>query len=179
MVLRLDGPPEQLRRFRQEAGGHRWQRVPPTERRGRVHTSTVTVAVLDVPAERDWSLRPGDLEEFTQRGSGAGGQHRNKTNSCVTVRHIPTGLQVRIDGRSQHANRRLARELLESFVRRQNEGASMSARSVERQQQVGSGQRGDKVRTYRVRDDQVADHRTDRKVPLTAVFDGRLDLLWH
>ncbi len=81
--------------FGQEGGGHRWQRVPPTERRGRVHTSTITVAVLAVPTPQECALHPDDLLITTTRGSGPGGQNRNKVETEVVVTHKPTGLQVR------------------------------------------------------------------------------------
>src|SRR5207244_794834 len=90
----------------------RWQRVPPTERRGRVHTSTVTVAVLDATIDRTAELDPDDIELRVSRGSGPGGQHRNKTESCVTAVHKPTGLQVRIDLRSQYESKAMALKVL-------------------------------------------------------------------
>src|SRR5262245_48467305 len=99
--------------FRDEAGGHRWQRVPPNERRGRVHTSTVTVAVLPEPAAAELRIAPGDLDWSFCRGSGSGGQHRNKTESTAVVTHVPTGLTVRCESeRSQHQNRATALALL-------------------------------------------------------------------
>jgi peptide chain release factor 1 len=99
--------------FAHESGGHRWQRVPPTEKRGRVHTSTVTVVVLEEPTSSELTIDPRDLEEKFTRGSGAGGQHRNKTDSAVQLRHKPTGVAVRAEnGRSQAANRETALRLL-------------------------------------------------------------------
>lgn len=148
--------------FRNEAGGHRHQRVPPNERRGRVHTSTVTVAVLDPERASRVELRPQDLEIQTVRGSGPGGQHRNKTESCVVVTHRPTGLSAKVDGRSQHLNKAAAIALLTARVAQAQTEASVSGRDQLRRSQVGSGMRGDKIRTYRQQDDLVTDHRLGR-----------------
>src|SRR5271166_5311967 len=99
--------------FASEAGGHRWQSIPPTEKRGRVQTSTVTVAVLDPDAVVGNVLDYRDVEIVTTRGSGPGGQNRNKTDSCVIATHKPSGLAVRIDNeRSQHQNKAMAYKVL-------------------------------------------------------------------
>lgn len=160
-----------------EAGGHRWQRVPPTERRGRVHTSTVTVAVFQVLPETKWTLMESDIEVFTTKDSGPGGQHRNKTESCVVMRHRPTGIEAKASAKSQHQNRKTARAMLEARVHAAEEGKAASTRAQVRRQQVGSGMRGDKVRTYRVQDDIVTDHRTGRKARLSRVRAGFLEEL--
>lgn len=145
--------------FLGEVGGHRWQRVPPTEKRGRVQTSTITVAVLEEPRQIDLTIRPQDVDVETMRGSGAGGQHRNKTDSAVRMRHRPTGIEVRCESeRSQHANRDLALRVLAARVLEQQQSARDGARSADRRRQVGSGMRGDKRRTIRTQDDQVTDH---------------------
>lgn len=95
----------------QESGGHRWQRIPPTERKDRVHTSTVTVVALLVPEEREWKLSDKDITIFTTKDSGPGGQHRNKTESCVIMRHIPTGIEAKASSKSQYANKKLPEKL--------------------------------------------------------------------
>lgn len=142
-----------------ERGGHRWQRVPETERRGRVHTSTVTVAVLEEPRCSELAIRPEDVDVETMRGSGAGGQHRNKTDSAVRARHRPTGIEVRCESeRSQHRNRELALRVLAARVIDRDRVATEDQRAADRRRQVGSGMRGDKRRTIRVQDDQVTDH---------------------
>jgi len=111
-ILRIHGC-RAKKLFRQESGGHRWQRIPPTERRGRYHTSTVTVAVLSEPTERELHIDQRDLEWKTCRGSGAGGQHRNKTDSAVQLRYKPSGLSVRVESeRSQTKNKVSALALL-------------------------------------------------------------------
>lgn len=145
--------------FAGERGGHRWQRVPETERRGRVHTSTITVAVLEAPASVDLSIQLGDVDVETMRGSGAGGQHRNKTDSAVRARHRPTGIEVRCESeRSQYQNRELALQVLAARVADQDRAQRAAERAADRRGQVGSGMRGDKRRTIRVQDDQVTDH---------------------
>ncbi len=163
--------------LRQEAGGHRWQRVPPTERKGRVHTSTVTVAVFEIQPEEEWFLKDSDIEIFTTKDSGPGGQHRNKTESCVVMRHLPTGIEAKASAKSQHQNRKTARAMLEARVRAVMDERTGKARALDRKGQVGSGMRGDKIRTYRQQDDQVTDHRTGRKARLTTIRDGQLEVL--
>lgn len=145
--------------FAGESGGHRWQRTPPNEKRGRVHTSTITVAVLAAPARVDLAIRSDDVDVETMRGSGAGGQHRNKTDSAVRARHRPTGIEVRCESeRSQHLNRDLAMRVLAARVAEQSRQAAQGERDADRRRQVGSGMRGDKRRTVRTQDDQVTDH---------------------
>lgn len=162
--------------FRNEAGGHRWQRIPPNEKRGRVHTSTVTVAVLDPEViTKTVALRPQDLDFQTVRGSGAGGQHRNKTESCVVASHRPTGLQAKVDGRSQHLNKQAAIALLSARVGQLQTSEKVGQRAELRRQQVGSGMRGDKIRTYRQQDDLVSDHRLGRTWRLKDWLRGHWD----
>lgn len=161
------------RAFAAEPGGHRWQRVPPTEKRGRVHTSTITVAVLREPAESEVRLEERDLEWSTCRGSGAGGQHRNVTDSAVQVKHLPTGLLVRCESeRSQHQNRATALALLRARLLAAEQAAADGERAEARRRQVGSGQRGDKVRTIRTQDGIVTDHQTGKKVPFREYVRG-------
>lgn len=150
--------------FKDEAGGHRWQRIPPTEKRGRVQTSTVTVAVLPEPTETQLVLRDQDLEWGTCRGSGAGGQNRNKTESAVQLKHVPSGIMVRCESeRSQHMNKATALSTLRARLWEARHAGLAETRSNERRQQVGSGMRGDKRRTIRTQDGQVQDHVTGRR----------------
>lgn len=145
--------------FQHEAGGHRWQRVPPSEKRGRVHTSTVAVAVLGEPEAARVELPEKDLLYRATRGSGPGGQHRNKTSTAIQLTHLPTGLMVRVDGgRSQHQNRALALELLRARLFDGQRRTAAAAREAERRGQLGSGERGDKRRTIRCQDGVVVDH---------------------
>lgn len=159
-----------------EGGGHRWQRVPPNEKRGRVHTSTVTVAVLPEPSAGAVQVRERDVEWKATRGSGPGGQHRNKTDSAVQVRHVPTGIIVRAESeRSQHQNRATAMEILRARIAAAEATQLANRRNDERRAQTGSGMRGDKVRTIRCQDGQVSDHRTGARVPLREFMRGELE----
>lgn len=120
----------------------------------------MTVAVLPMDAQVTASLNPREVEITTTRGSGPGGQHRNKVESCVTAKHRPTGISVRIDGRSQHQNRAVAMGVLAARVAELKTQTANARQNDSRRAQVGSGMRGDKVRTYRVRDNTVTDHRS-------------------
>lgn len=166
-----------------EAGGHRVQRVPPNERRGRVHSSTVTVAVLadgvavtkDSPA---MSRAPKDFRVEWFRGSGAGGQHRNKHANSARVIHLPTGLRQERQGRNREAN---LSEAMAALLARLDEMARSEGHAVEaalRASQVGSGMRSDKRRTYRFQDGRVEDHVTGKSARTGDVMRGRFDLLW-
>lgn len=159
--------------FADEPGGHRWQRVPPNEKRDRVHTSTVTVAVMPEPTEAEMPLAERDLDWLFCRGSGKGGQHRNKTDSAVQLTHRPSGVRVRCESeRSQGQNKRTALAILRSRLRQMERERSSSTRAGNRKQQVGSGQRGDKRRTIRCQDGQVNDHVTGRKWRLREYLKG-------
>lgn len=150
--------------FRDEAGGHRWQRVPPNERHGRVQTSTITVAVLPEPAEAVIRIREADVDETDCLGTGSGGQKRNKTASTVLLTHRPTGLQVRCEStRSQHQNRIAAWALLRARLWAREQGRLDGERAESRRRQVGSGMRGDKRRTIRAQEGTVVDHLTGKR----------------
>jgi peptide chain release factor 1 len=160
--------------FADEVGGHRWQRVPPTEKRGRVHSSTITVAVLPVPPETELVIRPGDLEWSTCRPSGKGGQALQKTDSAVQVTHRPTGLQVRCESeRSQHHNRVSALAVLRARLAAELRARATADRARARRDQIGSGMRADKRRTIRVQDGVVIDHLTGRTWRLRDYQRGR------
>lgn len=145
--------------FANEAGGHRWQRIPPTEKKGRRQTSTITVSVLPMPKEAELVIDERDLEWKTCRGSGAGGQHRNVTDSAVQLTHLPSKMSVRCESeRSQHFNRVTALEMLRArLLTEEKRGIEASRRST-RRVQVGTGMRADKRRTIRVQDQTVTDH---------------------
>ena len=141
LVFRVTGPTAEAT-FRNEPGGHRWQRIPPNDKKGRVHTSTVTVAVMREPTETEVHVSERDLEWSTCRGSGAGGQHRNKTESAVICKHVPSGIAVRCESeRSQHQNRRTALGILRARLVQAAEATASAAVGSERRAQVGSGQR--------------------------------------
>ena len=124
-----------------------------------MHSSTITVAVLDEPKEHELVIPDRDLDWEACRASGSGGQHLQKTDSAVTVRHLPSGLVVRCQSeRSQHANRVIALRVLRARIAEREANAIANARAQLRRTQVGSGMRGDKRRTIRVQDDSVVDH---------------------
>ncbi|MFO0555515.1 MAG: peptide chain release factor-like protein [Polyangiaceae bacterium] len=128
----------------------------------------MTVAVLDTSDDGSTKseLSERDVDIQTTRGSGPGGQHRNKTDSCVIATHKPTGLRVRVDMRSQHQSRAMALRILAAKLRDVTQSAAHAARESARREQVGTGMRGDKIRTYRTQDDRVTDHRTNRTFSL-------------
>jgi peptide chain release factor 1 len=165
--------------FAHEPGGHRWQRTPPTEKRGRVHTSTVTIAVLEEPTELELYIDPRDLHEEFVRGQGAGGQHRNKTDTCVVLHHAPSNITVRVDGgRSQHINRQTALALLRARLKATAESEARTGRNASRRDQVGGGARGDKVRTIAIQRDQVTHHETGKTMTAARYLRGNLRDLW-
>ncbi len=167
------------RAFANEAGGHRWQRIPPTEKKGRVHTSTITIAVLAVPNEQEFRLDERDLDWKTCRGSGAGGQHRNVTDSAVQLMHLPTGVSVRCEAeRSQLQNKVKALEVLRSRLRMRAQDEADATQQTDRKSQVGSGMRGDKVRTVALQRDQVIHHPNDKRMSAKKYLQGHLEDLW-
>lgn len=161
IIFRVDGAAARDV-FKNEAGGHRFQRIPPTEKRGRVQTSTITIAVMPEPTPAEMpELRESELEITTCRGTGSGGQKRNVTDSAVQVKHLPTGLYVRSDSeRSQTQNKATAKALLRARLYAQVQAGAQASEAAARRQQIGSGMRGDKVRSIRIQDGQVHDHRT-------------------
>ncbi len=162
IILKVEGKGA-ARVFENESGGHRWQHVPKNDKNGRVQTSTITVAVLPVPSKVDVHLDPKDLVFKTCRGSGTGGQHRNVTDSAVQLTHKPSGIQVRVEsGRSQHLNKENAIELIRARIYAIKATKASGELRSSRKKQIGSGMRGDKRRTIRVRDGIVRDHVTGK-----------------
>jgi len=168
-ALTLEGP-KAYEIFKQEAGGHRWQRIPPTEKRGRVQTSTVTVAIFEIKDSKNPDLT--DIEIRTTRGTGPGGQHKNTTESCVIATHRPTGLQARADMRSQHQSKAMALKILTAKLLDRDKQITQETQAADRRKQVGSGMRGDKIRTYSSRHNHVVDHRTGKRWKLNAWIRG-------
>ncbi len=161
--------------FRHEPGGHRYQRVPPNEKRGRVHTSTITVAVMPEAQRCSVHIDPRDLKEVFTRGSGKGGQHRNKVETAVVLVHQPSGLRVRVDGgRSQHINRVNAMAVLRARLQRRADEGAIERSNARRRSQLGSGMRGDKVRTVAEQRGTVTDHRSGKTIGLREFRRGQL-----
>jgi peptide chain release factor 1 len=159
-----------------ESGGHRVQRVPETEAKGRVHTSAATVAVLPEVEEVEVHIDDKDLRIDTYRSSGAGGQHVNKTESAVRITHVPTGTVVACqEERSQLKNRQRAMSLLRARIHEAQKRAADAARAAERREQVGTGDRSDRIRTYNFPQDRLTDHRLNRNFALSQVLEGKLE----
>ena len=142
-----------------ESGVHRVQRVPVTETQGRIHTSAATVAVLPEPEDIDINFSMGDVRVDTMRASGAGGQHVNKTDSAVRMTHEPSGIVVVCDAKSQHQNRANAERILKMRLYDMERARLDAERSEERKDQVGSGDRSERIRTYNYPQGRVTDHR--------------------
>jgi len=165
-------------RLKFESGVHRVQRVPATEAQGRIHTSAATVAVLPEPEDVEIEIRDQDLRIDTYRSSGAGGQHVNKTDSAVRITHLPTGIVVTSSEKSQHQNRAKAMKVLKARLYDQQRQALDSARSEARKDQVGSGDRSERIRTYNFPQARVTDHRINLTLyTLPKVVEGDLDEL--
>ena len=163
--------------LKRESGVHRVQRVPATETQGRVHTSTVTVAVLPEAEDVDVSISPSDLRIDVYRASGAGGQHVNTTDSAVRITHIPTGVVVACqEERSQHKNKAKAMKMLQSRILAAQQEKHEQEMSANRKAQVGTGMRAEKVRTYNYPQNRVTDHQVDVTLKnLDYVMQGHMD----
>ncbi len=164
-------------RLKYESGVHRVQRVPATESQGRIHTSTVTVAVLPEAEEVDVQVNESDLRIDTYRASGAGGQHINKTDSAVRITHLPSGVVVAMqEERSQHKNRAKAMKILRAKLYEAQRSSLDAARGADRKAQVGTGDRSERIRTYNFPQGRVSDHRINLTLhKIDRIMQGELD----
>lgn len=164
-------------RLKFESGVHRVQRVPETETQGRIHTSTVTVAVLPEAEDVELEINPTDLQIDTFRSSGAGGQHINKTESAIRITHLPTGTVVECqDERSQYKNKDKAMKVLKSRLLQAKRDEQAQAVAQERKSQVGTGDRSERIRTYNYPQSRVTDHRIGLTLyKLDEIVNGNLD----
>ena len=159
-----------------ESGVHRVQRVPVTESGGRIHTSAATVAVLPEPTEVDVQIEDKDLKIDIYRSSGAGGQHVNTTDSAVRITHMPSGIVVTSSEKSQHRNREIAMQVLRARLYDLERSRAASERSANRAQQVGTGDRSERIRTYNFPQGRLTDHRIGLTLyKLDMVMQGDLD----
>lgn len=164
------------RAFRNEGGKHVIQRVPDTETNGRRHTSTVTVAVMPLLEIKATQIQDKDLAISYKRGSGPGGQHRNNTNSCVHMKHIPTGLHVTIDGRDQHQNKKKALQILSGRVQDYYYSLQNQAYATKRKELLGDTGRGGARRTYNLIKGIIVDHVLNTKTnDIKSILKGNLD----
>jgi len=155
--------------------------VPPTERKGRVHTSTVTVAVLDTSYSSDqkYSLRDEHHYHFELfKSTGCGGQKKNKTLSAIKCIHLPTGIKQERDSRSQSKNKIDAKNAVNKILDSMMHNELHSIQNADRADMVGSGMRGDKIRTYRFQEDIIIDHLNNSKYNLKQVFRGNMNKCW-
>ncbi len=176
VVFQITGA-DVFKRLKYESGVHRVQRVPATEAQGRIHTSTATVAVLPEAEEVDIEIKPEDIEINVCRASGKGGQGVNTTDSAVQIQHKPSGLIVRCaDERSQQKNKAKAMTVLRSRLLEAKIAEENAKYAAHRKQQVGTGERNEKIRTYNFPQNRVTDHRIELTLyNLSVVIDGDLD----
>jgi peptide chain release factor 1 len=178
-VIALISGPSVFRDLKYERGVHRVQRVPATESQGRIHTSTVTVAVLPEAEEVDVQVNPADLRIDVMRAGGPGGQSVNTTDSAVRITHLPTGVVVQCqDEKSQHKNKAKAMKVLLSRLLEMEQQRAEAERASERREQVGSGERSEKIRTYNFAQNRVTDHRAGVTLhKLDQILEGDLEEL--
>ena len=176
VILVIEGK-DAFNTLRYESGDHRVQRVPETEAQGRIHTSTVTVAILPEPEELEVNISPDELRIDLYRSSGPGGQHVNTTDSAVRITHIPTGTVVTCqDEKSQHKNKAKAMRVLRARLKEKMEGEKEQEISDERKKQVGTGDRSERIRTYNFPQGRVTDHRIGLTLyKLPDIMNGYID----
>ena len=174
IVLRVFGKGAK-KAFKGEAGGHRWQRVPPTEKKGRVHSSTITVAIITEVTPKDVNLNLNEVEIETYRSSGPGGQHRNKTDTAVRATHKPSGVTACATSKSQHQNRITALAVLSSRISDAKRSKEIKSENQSRKKQIGSGMRADKIRTVAEQRGRVENHKNGRRMKIGPYLRGEID----
>lgn len=179
MIVKISGK-DAGKAFQHETGQHIVQRVPPTEKRGRKQTSVICVAVLPIPSEKTLkSLPESELEITSMIGTGPGGQHRQKTQTCIRAKHIPTGIEVVIDLRSQMQSKKTAIRILTARVTDHLHNKEREKFRDNRKAQIGDGNRGGKTRTYNFMEGRVVDHRLGTKTSnIKAIMKGEFGLLY-
>lgn len=163
--------------LKNESGVHRVQRIPDTEKSGRIHTSTASVAILPVVEAKDVEIKDSDLEVTFSRASGPGGQNVNKVETAVRILHRPTGIVVGCrEERSQHANRERATEILRAKLYKAQKEQQVGSVAELRREQIGSAERAEKIRTYNFPQDRITDHRLGKKFSnIEKILDGDLE----
>lgn len=176
-VVAMISGAEAYRLLKFESGVHRVQRVPDTEASGRIHTSTVTVAIMPEVTETEIEIDEKDLKIDTMRAGGAGGQHVNKTESAIRITHLPTNtVVVCMDQRSQHKNRARAMQVLRARLYDLKASEEAAKRSADRKSQVGTGERNERIRTYNFPQERITDHRVGLTLKqLSSVMEGNLE----
>jgi len=175
-IARIDGE-NVYNLLKQESGVHRIQRIPKTEKSGRVHTSTATVAVLPEIEAKEVNINQSDLEVTFSRAGGPGGQNVNKVETAVRILHKPTGIVVSSrTERSQHSNRESAMSILRSKLYEIQQQTEAQKLGINRKEQIGTADRSEKIRTYNFPDDRITDHRISKKWHnIEKILDGDLD----
>jgi peptide chain release factor 1 len=175
-VLRFEGK-NAFAAFEPEAGGHRFQRVPPTEKKGRRQSSTVTVAVLKVPTPVELKINKSDLRIEAYTGDGPGGQNRNKNATNIRIKHLPTGVEACSNMKSRAQNEKMALALLRSRLLTEKQRRADDSRNRERKSQVGRGMRSDKIRTVAYQRKRVENHLNGKRMKIRDYEKGMVDKL--
>lgn len=179
IVFELSGPGA-FDKMQNEGGVHRVQRIPKTEKSGRVHTSTSTVAVLEKPKKTEININPSELEVSTYKSSGAGGQYVNKTESAIRIRHIPSGLVVTSQTeRNQFQNKENALAILAAKLLQKQQESDLSQLTATRREQIGWAKRSEKMRTYNYPQNRITDHRIGKSWHnLEDIMEGKMDAIF-